>query len=121
MSSYTIPSFPEKNYGYLEGERDVAERIKRKLNGSLFRGVKVRVEDAGPDTFVLGGIPREEDEGGRARRGGGGDGNKAGSGRGRGVVDGIGLRDRRVRGGWTGPPTILIPAKSGGKWDGLSF
>ena len=36
MSFHAIPSFPEKSYGYLDYERDVAEGIKKKLNGSLF-------------------------------------------------------------------------------------
>ena len=37
--------------------QDVVDRIKKKLNGSLFRGVKVRVEDARPDIFVPRSVP----------------------------------------------------------------
>ncbi|PUU77248.1 hypothetical protein B9Z19DRAFT_1128508 [Tuber borchii] len=58
MSFYAIPTFPEKSYGYLNCEQDVADGIKK-----LFRGVKVRVEDARPDTFVPRGIPHEEVKG----------------------------------------------------------
>jgi len=63
MSFNAIPFFPEKSYGYSDCERDVADGIKKKLNGSLVRGVKVRVEDDRPDTFVPGGVPSEEVEG----------------------------------------------------------
>ena len=41
MSFHVIPSFPEKSYGYLDCERAVGDGIKKKLNESLFRGVKV--------------------------------------------------------------------------------
>ena len=67
MSSHAIPSFPEKSYGYLDCERDVAEGIN-KLNGSLFRDANVRVEDGRPNTFVPGGIPSEEVEGEKDKR-----------------------------------------------------
>ena len=124
MSFHTIPSFPEKSYGYLDCERDVANVIKKKLNGSLFRGVKVRVEDARPDTFVPGGVPSEEVEGEkekrkRAKKDGDGDRKKAKKSKEKGVVDGIELRDRKVQRGWSRPPAIATPAKRDGKRDCL--
>ena len=64
MYFHVIPSFPEKSYGYLNCERDVADGIKKKLNGSLFRGIKVRFEDAQPDTLVPRGVSSEEVKGG---------------------------------------------------------
>lgn len=42
--------------------------IKKKLNGSLFLRVRVRVKDGGPDTFVPRGLPGEEFEGGEKKR-----------------------------------------------------
>jgi len=124
MSFHTIPSFPEKSYGYLNCERDVADGIKKKLNGSLFRGVRVRVEDARPDTFVPGGVPDEGVEGKkekrkRAKKDSDGGRKKAKKNKEKDVVDGIELRDRKVQRGWGRPPTIATPAKRDGKRDCL--
>ena len=82
ISLHAIPPFPEKSYGYLDCERDVADGIKKKRNRSILRGVKVRVEDSRPYTFVLRGVPSEEFEGEkekrkRAKKDGDGDGKKA--------------------------------------------
>ncbi|KAG0126686.1 hypothetical protein HOY82DRAFT_569486 [Tuber indicum] len=126
MSFHTIPSFPEKSYGYLNCERDVADGIKKKLNGSLFRGVKVRVEDARPDTFVPGGVPDGGVEGKkekrkRAKEGDDGDGKKKAkkNKKEKSVFDGIELRDRKVQRGWSRPPTIATPTKGDSKRDCL--
>ena len=51
----------------MDYEGDVGDGIKKKLNESILRGVKVRVEDARPDTFVPGGVGSEVK--GRRRRG----------------------------------------------------
>ena len=45
MSFYTISFFPDKSYGYLNCEPEIADGI-RKLNGSLFWGVRVGASDA---------------------------------------------------------------------------
>ncbi|RPA94717.1 hypothetical protein L873DRAFT_1830221 [Choiromyces venosus 120613-1] len=133
MSFHTIPSFPKKSYGYLDCERGVADGIKKKLNGSLFRGVKVRVEDARRDTFVPGGIPSdgEEVDGGkktkkekrkRAKKDDD-DGDDENDGKKKskknkkekGVINGIELKDRKVQRGWSRPPTIATAVKSDSK------
>ena len=58
-----------KCYGYLDCERDVADRIRKKMNRNLIRGVRVRVEDARPDTLGPRGVPNGEGREGRRRRG----------------------------------------------------
>ena len=60
MPFHAIPSFPERSYGYLDSEGDAADGIKMKANGSLFQGVRTRVEDARPDTYVLRRVFRKE-------------------------------------------------------------
>jgi len=115
---------PEKSYGYLGSERDVADRIKKKLDESLFCGVKVRVEDTRPDTFVPRGVSSEADEGGkekrkRAQKDDDGDRKKAKKGKEKSVVNGIKLRDRKVQRGWSSPPAIATPARRDGKRDCL--
>ena len=39
-------SFPERPFAYLELPRDVADKLRKKLNGSIFKGAKLRIEEA---------------------------------------------------------------------------
>lgn len=68
ISLHAIPPFPEKSYGCLDCEQEAANGMKKELNGSLFRGVKVGVEDGRPDTFVPRSVPSEEVEGEKKKR-----------------------------------------------------
>ncbi|KAI5794278.1 hypothetical protein DFH27DRAFT_654392 [Peziza echinospora] len=45
-SFHTIETFPESPFGYVDVPNDVAEKIKKRLNGSVFRGTKIKVKDA---------------------------------------------------------------------------
>ena len=53
VSYHILESFPEKSYGFLELPVEDAARIKRKLNGAVLRGVKIRVEKARPDMIPV--------------------------------------------------------------------
>jgi len=46
ISYHTLPTFPESPFGYVDLPVAAAEKLKKKLRGAIFRGVKVRVEDA---------------------------------------------------------------------------
>ena len=48
ISYHTIETFPEKRYGFLELPQEDAEKLRRKLNGSVLKGVKIRIESARP-------------------------------------------------------------------------
>jgi hypothetical protein len=48
ISYHTLQTFPENNYGYLELPSMEAEKLKKKLNGSILKGKKIRVEEAHP-------------------------------------------------------------------------
>lgn len=48
ISFHTIPTFPENNYGYITLPSMDAEKIKKKLNGSILKGKKFKVEAARP-------------------------------------------------------------------------
>lgn len=48
ISYHTIETFPEKRYGFLELPSDDAEKLRRKLNGSVLKGVKIRIDRAKP-------------------------------------------------------------------------
>ncbi len=52
ISFHTIETFPDKRYGFLELPNEDAEKLKKKLNGSVLRGVKIRIGTARPS-----GIP----------------------------------------------------------------
>lgn len=49
ISYHTIQTFPEKGYGYVELPTMDADKIKKKLNGSILKGTKVRIEKARPE------------------------------------------------------------------------
>lgn len=48
ISYHTLQTFPEKSYGFLELSQTEADKMKKKLNGSILKGKKVRVEEARP-------------------------------------------------------------------------
>ncbi|KAL2149199.1 hypothetical protein VTH82DRAFT_8547 [Thermothelomyces myriococcoides] len=48
LSYHTLETFPEKRYGYLELPNEDAQKLRRKLNGSVLKGVKFRIEPARP-------------------------------------------------------------------------
>lgn len=48
ISFHCIPTFPEKNYGYVTLPTMEAEKIRKKLNGSILKGKKFKVEVARP-------------------------------------------------------------------------
>ncbi|KAL1840249.1 hypothetical protein VTJ49DRAFT_3048 [Mycothermus thermophilus] len=51
ISYHTIETFPEKRYGFLELPKDDAEKLRKKLNGSVLKGVKIRIERARPSSI----------------------------------------------------------------------
>ncbi len=46
ISYHTIETFPDKRYGFLELPNEDAEKLKKKLNGSVLRGAKIRIGNA---------------------------------------------------------------------------
>jgi hypothetical protein len=49
ISYHSIPTFPEKAYGYLDLPSADAKKLRSKLNGFTLRGSKVRIEMAKPE------------------------------------------------------------------------
>ncbi|KAJ9649724.1 hypothetical protein H2199_000503 [Coniosporium tulheliwenetii] len=54
ISYHTIQTFPEKSYGYVELPTMEAQKLKKKLNGSILKGSKIRIEDARPEKRKAG-------------------------------------------------------------------
>ena len=48
ISYHTLQTFPERNYGYVDLPAMEGKKIKKKLNGSILKGSKMRVEEARP-------------------------------------------------------------------------
>jgi hypothetical protein len=48
ISYHTLETFPEKRFGFLELPGEDAEKLSKKLNGSVLKGVKIRIERARP-------------------------------------------------------------------------
>ena len=112
ISYHTVETFPEKGYGYVELPEQEAQKIKKKLNGTILKGSKVRIEMAKPEKRkVREEADAEADIGEkpskRAKKDKKEKKDKAEKRkREPGVFDGVELPDdRKVKRGWTEPVT----------------
>ena len=48
VSYHSIETFPENTYGFVELSLMEAQKLKKKVNGSILKGKKLRVEEARP-------------------------------------------------------------------------
>lgn len=48
LSYHTIQTFPESNYGFLDLPKMEGEKLKKRLNGAILKGKKIKVEEAQP-------------------------------------------------------------------------
>ncbi|EHY56795.1 hypothetical protein HRR83_002124 [Exophiala dermatitidis] len=60
VSYHTIQTFPENSYGYLELPTMEAEKIKKKLNGAILKGRKIKIDEARPNKRRRLESPTEE-------------------------------------------------------------
>ncbi|KAH8902201.1 hypothetical protein BR93DRAFT_854812, partial [Coniochaeta sp. PMI_546] len=49
ISYHEIATFPEKRYGFLDLPAEDANKLRKKLNGAVLKGQKIRVEQAKPE------------------------------------------------------------------------
>ena len=59
ISFHSIQTVPGNSFGYVDLPQMEAERLKKKLNGSILKGKKIRIEEARPSKR-----PRQEVDGG---------------------------------------------------------
>ncbi|KAF2500600.1 hypothetical protein BU16DRAFT_523379 [Lophium mytilinum] len=100
ISFHTVETFPEKGFGYIELPTMEAQKLKKKLNGSILKGSKVRIEEAKPEKRKKaekdGAVAKEEDR--PAKR-------PKKEKRTQNVMEGIELPDqRKIKRGWTEVP-----------------
>jgi hypothetical protein len=62
ISYHTLETFPEHCYGYIELPIMEAEKLKKKLNGSILKGKKLRIEHARPQKRRFEPAEDEEEE-----------------------------------------------------------
>lgn len=62
ISYHEVQTFPENNYGFIELPQEDAERLKKKLHGSIIKNVKVRIEIARPIKFRVSKLSSPESE-----------------------------------------------------------
>ncbi|KXT00209.1 hypothetical protein AC578_7008 [Pseudocercospora eumusae] len=121
ISFHTIETFPEKAFGYVELPIMEAEKLKKKLNGTVLKGSKVKIEAARPEKkrkseAVEPGEP-EEDKAARKKA----KKEKKGKRKAReNVIPGYELEEgRHVKRGWVEDKTKSKKAKKVGEKDGL--
>ncbi len=112
-SYHRIETFPERSYGYLDLPNEEAQKLKNKLNGSILRGLKMRVEDARPEKRKrkvekeVGNGTVDKDEQSQSKR-------SRRETRKDGVLPAIELvDDRQVKRGWTQPALSGTKSKRG--------
>ncbi|KAJ5204108.1 uncharacterized protein N7498_004987 [Penicillium cinerascens] len=100
VSFHSIPTFPENSYGYITLPTMDAEKIKKKLNGSILKGKKFKVETARPSKRQrveeeAAEVPAEEKKKSKKRK------SKDVKDE---MLDGYEISsDRKVKRGWTEP------------------
>ncbi|ATY65224.1 Nucleotide-alpha-beta plait [Cordyceps militaris] len=106
ISYHSLETFPENRFGFVELPQMDADKIKKKLNGSMLKGSKMRIEKARPEKRIE---PDLVDDTGKTVRKSKSKKNDDDSERPKkrkremGVIDGVMLDDRKVKRGWTEP------------------
>ncbi|KAG6010932.1 hypothetical protein E4U21_002602 [Claviceps maximensis] len=62
ISLHTIETFPEKRYGYVDLPAPEAEKLRKRLNGTTFKGLKMRVEKARQEDRSWEVVPGKQTE-----------------------------------------------------------
>lgn len=111
ISYHTVATFPDKGFGYVELPEAESQKIKKKLNGTILKGSKVRIEMAKPEKRKA----REEAEAAKEAQEADRPSKRAKKDKKekkerkkkeQGVIDGVELpEDRKVKRGWTEPQT----------------
>ncbi|KAI1735632.1 hypothetical protein F4680DRAFT_452718 [Xylaria scruposa] len=105
ISYHTLETFPEKRFGFVDLPTMDAEKLKKKLNGAVLKGSKVRVETARPESIpdsaadTDNGEAKEKKKKSKKRK------------READVVEGVRLDGRKVKRGWTTTEQEMIEEK----------
>ncbi|MDI1485914.1 MAG: hypothetical protein OHK93_004103 [Ramalina farinacea] len=104
ISFHTIQTFPERNFAYINLPSEEADKLRKKLNVCLFRGQKMKVEEARPTRSSTRKESSRKDElspsrtSKRSKKKTKEDGD---------TISAIELsKDRKVKRGWTEPESV---------------
>ncbi|EXJ72239.1 uncharacterized protein A1O5_04743 [Cladophialophora psammophila CBS 110553] len=109
LSYHTIQTSPENNYGYFDLPAMEADKLKKKLNGAILKGRKIKVEEARPKKRRrIEDLGTEDAPVAEAKR--------RKKSKDRNVIQGHEIpADRRVKRGWTEPRSTKSSKKTKGK------
>ncbi|RAL63255.1 hypothetical protein DID88_004332 [Monilinia fructigena] len=107
VSYHTIETFPDKAYGFVDLPSMDAEKLKRKLHGSILKGSKIRIETARPAKDLS---PVEEPEEAPKRQRERKDPSKKRK-RGEETIPAAVIGNRKVKRGWTTTAADINKAK----------
>jgi len=68
VSFHTVQTYPERGFGYVELPAMEADKLKKKFNGSVLKGSKVKIENAKPEKKRKVEVEVEEDGDARKER-----------------------------------------------------
>ncbi|KAK3682077.1 hypothetical protein B0T22DRAFT_275260 [Podospora appendiculata] len=107
LSYHTLDNFPEKRYGFVDLPKDDAEKLRKKLNNAVLRGVRISIEPAsrpssipqplGPDAMADDKPPKKDKATKRANK------DKKRKRDGDEIVGAVLEDGRKVKRGWTNP------------------
>ncbi|VUC34289.1 unnamed protein product [Clonostachys rosea] len=108
ISYHTVETFPERRFGFVDLPTLDAEKLKNKLNGSVLKGTKMRIQEATPEERIEpGGFDPEakkKDKKSKKKSEDKSEGSSKKRKRDDNVVRGVLLTDRKVQRGWTEAP-----------------
>ncbi|KAI1348502.1 hypothetical protein F5Y01DRAFT_291961 [Xylaria sp. FL0043] len=108
ISYHTIETFPEKRFGFVDLPTMDADKLKKKLNGAVLKGSKMRVETALPEP--VSGLMADTDAAETKE-----EKKKAKKAKKRkhetDVIEGVQLEGRKVKRGWTTTEQEMIEKK----------
>ncbi|KAI1125466.1 hypothetical protein F5Y10DRAFT_9135 [Nemania abortiva] len=107
ISYHTIETFPEKRFGFVDLPAMDADKLKKKLNGAVLKGTKVRVETALPEPIPQPTADADSDKAKKEKK------KKKSKKRKHeaDVTEGVQLEGRKVKRGWTTTEQEMIEEK----------
>ncbi|KAJ8125152.1 hypothetical protein O1611_g8489 [Lasiodiplodia mahajangana] len=106
ISYHIIETFPEKRFGFVDLPTMDADKLKKKLNGAVLKGTKIRVEAALPEPTPqptadanANEVKKEKKKKSKKRK------------HEDGVIEGIQLEARKVKRGWTTTEQEMVEEK----------
>ncbi|KAI0441603.1 hypothetical protein F4803DRAFT_522778 [Xylaria telfairii] len=108
ISYHTIETFPEKRFGFVDLPTMDADKLKKKLNGAVLKGSKVRVETARPEPIADSMADIDDGESKKEKKKKSKKRKREGD-----VMEGVQLEGRKVKRGWTTTEQEMIEEKRG--------